>query len=77
MIACEDTFAQQRARSSRWTKLLFLRKDQTAIVFLEFLEPAELSEIAVDREVLRVILGLLPRNPPQRKSGHENEWMNM
>jgi len=27
MIACEDTFAQQRARSSRWNKLLFLRKD--------------------------------------------------
>jgi len=32
MIAYEDTFAQQRARSSRWNKLLFLRKDQTAIV---------------------------------------------
>jgi len=32
MIACEDTFAQQTARSSRWNKLLFLRKDQTAIV---------------------------------------------
>jgi len=25
-------------------------------------EPAELSEIAVDREVSRVLLGLLPRN---------------
>jgi len=30
---------------------------------------------AVDREVFRVLLGLLPRDPPQRKSGHEmNEW---
>jgi len=28
MIACEVTFAQQRARN----KLLFLRKDKTAIV---------------------------------------------
>jgi len=24
MIVCEDTFAQQRARRSRWNKLLFL-----------------------------------------------------
>jgi len=32
MIACEDTFAQQRARSSRRNRLLFLRKGQTAIV---------------------------------------------
>jgi len=31
-MACEETFAQQRARSSRWNKLLFLRKDKTAIV---------------------------------------------
>jgi len=35
-------------------------------------EPAELLEIAVDHEVFRV-LGLLPRHPPERKSGHENE----
>jgi len=27
-------------------------------------EPAELPEIAVDREVFRVLLGLLPRDPP-------------
>jgi len=36
-------------------------------------EPAELSEIAVDPQVFRVILGVLPRAFPQRKSGHENE----
>jgi len=36
-------------------------------------EPAELPEIAVDREVFRVLLGLLPCDPPQRKNGHENE----
>jgi len=29
--------------------------------------------IAVDREVLRVLLGLLPRYPPQMKSGRLNE----
>ena len=32
-------------------------------------EPAELSEITVDREVFQVRLWMLPRNPPQRKSG--------
>jgi len=37
---------------------------------------AELSEIAVDCEVFRVLLRLLPRDSPQRKSGHENEQMN-
>jgi len=26
MIACEDTFAEQRARSGRWKKLLFFTK---------------------------------------------------
>jgi len=31
---------------------------------------------AVDREVFRVLLGLLPRDSPQRKSGHQNECMN-
>jgi len=36
-------------------------------------EPAELSEIAVDREVFQVLLWMLPRNPPYWKSGHENE----
>jgi len=36
-------------------------------------EPAELSEIAVDREVFGVLLGLLPSDSPQRKTGHENE----
>jgi len=35
-------------------------------------EPAELYEIAVDREVLRVILGCCPLNSTLRKSGHEN-----
>ena len=39
-------------------------------------EPAELSEIAVDREVFRVLLGLLSlRRFPLRKSGHKNEQM--
>ena len=28
---------------------------------------------AVDREVFRVLLGLLPRDSAQRKSGHKNE----
>jgi len=37
-------------------------------------EPAELSEIGVDREVFRVILEFCcPRDSPQRKCGHENE----
>ena len=36
-------------------------------------EPAELSEIVVDREVFRVLLGLLPPRLSRRKSGHENE----
>ena len=36
-------------------------------------EPAELSEIVVDREVFRVLLGLLPPRLSQKKSGHENE----
>ena len=40
------------------------------------LERAELSEIAVDREVFRTPLGLLPWDSSQRKSGHENEKMN-
>jgi len=31
MIACEDTIAQQRARSGRWNRLLFLRNDKTPI----------------------------------------------
>ena len=37
-------------------------------------KPTELSEIAVDREVFRVLLGLL-LSPlfAQRKSGHQNE----
>ena len=37
--------------------------------------PAELPEIAVDREVSRVLLGLLSPRPLPEKSGHENEWM--
>jgi len=36
-------------------------------------EPAEQSEIAVDREVFRVLLRLLPRKSSQRKTGHERE----
>jgi len=32
-------------------------------------DPAELSEIAVDREVFRVLLGLLLRDSPQGKAG--------
>jgi len=36
-------------------------------------ETAELHEIAVDREVSRVLLGMLPRGPPQRKTGQEHE----
>jgi len=48
-------------------------------------DPAELSEIAVDpiliwqkipKPVFRFLLGLLPPRPlPLRKNGHENEWM--
>jgi len=26
MIACENTFAQQRVRSGRWNKLVFLKR---------------------------------------------------
>jgi len=40
------------------------------------LEPAELSGIAVDCEVFRVLLGLLPPRISQRKSGHKIEWIN-
>jgi len=36
-------------------------------------EPAELPKISVDREVFRFLLGLLPCDPRDRKSGHENE----
>jgi len=36
-------------------------------------EPQELSEIAVGREVFRVLLGLLPLRLSPRKAGHENE----
>jgi len=36
-------------------------------------EPAEQSQIAVDCEAYRVLLGLLPPLLSQRKSGHENE----
>jgi len=36
-------------------------------------EPAELPEIAVDREVFRVLLRMLPPRLSPRKSGHENE----
>jgi len=36
----------------------------------------ELSETAVDREIFRVHVELLPRDPPQRKSGQEHWWMN-
>jgi len=35
-------------------------------------EPAELFQIAVDREEVR-LLGLLPRNPAQRKRGYKNK----
>ena len=31
---------------------------------------------AVNREVFRVLLGLLTRDFPQRKTGHQKEWMN-
>jgi len=33
-------------------------------------QPAELSEIAVDRDVFLVLLGCCSGNIPQRKSGH-------
>jgi len=39
-------------------------------------EPAELFEIAVDREQVRV-LGLLPRKPAQFKRGYENKWIDV
>ena len=40
--------------------------------------PRGLCETAVNREVFRVHVELLPPRdpPPQRKSGQENEWMN-
>jgi len=40
------------------------------------MEPAELSDISVDREVFWVLLACTPRDSPERKSGHENEKMN-
>ena len=40
------------------------------------MEPAELSEIAVDREVFRVLAKRLPQDPPKRKSEHENEYIS-
>jgi len=39
-------------------------------------EPAELSELADDREVLQVLLGLLPSRPSPKEKRHENEKMN-
>jgi len=36
--------------------------------FITGVEPAELPETAVDCEVFRVVLGLLPRDAPQSKS---------
>jgi len=36
-------------------------------------EPVELSEFAESREVLQELLWLLTRDPPQWKSGYENE----
>jgi len=36
-------------------------------------EPAQLFDIAVDCEVSRDLIGLLPLQPSQRKSGKENE----
>ena len=38
-------------------------------------EPAQLSEISVDRDVFRALLGPLSRDSPERKTGHENEWL--
>jgi len=38
-------------------------------------EPEELSEIAENRKVFRGLLGMLPRDLPQRKNGYENEWI--
>jgi len=35
------------------------------------------SGVAVDHEVFWVVLGLLPHDPPQNKSGYENEWMTI
>jgi len=39
-------------------------------------EPAELSEIAVDREVFQVLLGLLPSDLPRGKAGMKMIEMN-
>jgi len=39
-------------------------------------EPAELSEIAVDREVFQVPLRLLPSRLSPKEKWHENEKMN-
>jgi len=39
-------------------------------------EPTELSEIAENDEVFRDLVVLLPRDPPLRKSGYENECIN-
>jgi len=57
-----------------------LSKDLVAQLYISDLswsrlgeKPAELFEIAVDREVFRALLGLLSRDPPQRKTWHENE----
>jgi len=37
---------------------------------------SEMPQIAVDLEVFRVVLGLLPRDHPQRKSGYDNEYFD-
>jgi len=39
-------------------------------------DPEELSEIAVDSEAIRV-LKRLAQDPPQKKSGYENEWIKI
>jgi len=39
-------------------------------------EPAELSEIAVDREVFQVFLGLQPPRPPRGKAGMKMNEIN-
>jgi len=41
-------------------------------------ESAEMSEVAENHEVFQILLGLLPRDPPQQKAGvKRNKQMNL
>jgi len=65
------TLTRKRHRGRPWTKW----SDSTSDLALSRLgvKPGELSEIAFDHVTFRILLRILPRDPPQRKSGYEDD----